>query len=296
MNFENIIGNDKIKKYLNRELENNTVLHSYIFSGMESIGKMLFAKEFAKNILCLKEKNNNCNCKSCLCFNSENHPDFEIINENGETIKIEQIRSLTGKIIEKPIISEKKIYIINDAEKMTNEAQNCLLKTLEEPPEFATIILITSNVNLLLNTVVSRCVKIEFENIPSDILRKYCIENLEYGELDNSVLESFNGSIGKAIEYKENKIEYALIEKNINNLNQITVVDLLNELKPLYNKEKINNYLNYMITCIYIKTKEDKKYLNCIKYVTETISKIKSNGNLDMNLDMLLIKIWEEIN
>ena len=296
MKFENIIGNEKVKKYLNRELENNTVLHSYIFSGVESIGKMLFAKEFAKYILCLEKKDDTCSCKSCLCFKSENHPDFEIINQNGETIKIEQIRTLTNKIIEKPIISEKKIYIINDAEKMTKEAQNCLLKTLEEPPEFATIILITSNVNLLLNTVVSRCINIAFEKIPDDILKKYCIENLGYANLDNTTLESFNGSIGKAIEYKENQVEYNLIEKFINNLNQITVVDLLNELKPIYNKEKINNYLNYMTTCIYEKTKENKRYLNCVKYVTEAISKIKANGNLDMNLDMLLIKIWEEIN
>lgn len=296
MKFENIIGNEKVKKYLNRELENNTVLHSYIFSGIESIGKMLFAKDFAKYVLCLEKKDENCNCKSCLCFNSENHPDFEIINENGETIKIEQIRSLTSKIIEKPIISEKKIYIIRDAEKMTKEAQNCLLKTLEEPPEFAIIILITSNINLLLNTVISRCININFEKIPNDELRKYCIENLKYDNLDDVILESFNGSIGKAIKYKENQEEYSLIEKFINNLNNVTIIDLLNEFKPLYNKEKIENYLNYMITCIYEKRKENKKYLNCIKYVTEAISKIKANGNLDMNLDMLLIKIWEEIN
>ena len=296
MRFDNIIGNEKIKRYLSTEIENNTIVHSYIFSGIESIGKLMFAKEFANSILCAQKLIDNCNCKSCLCFNSENHPDFEIINQSGETIKIEQIRLLTSKIIEKPIISDKKIYIINDAEKMTKEAQNCLLKTLEEPPEFAIIILITSNINLLLNTVVSRCINISFEKISNDDLKKYCLENLEYEKLDNNIIQSFSGSIGKAIRYKENEAEYKLIENNINNLNRITIVELLNNMKIIYNKEKIVDYLNYMITCMYIKIKDDKKYLNCIKYITDTITKIKLNGNLDMNLDMLLIKVWEEIN
>ena len=296
MGFNNILGNEKVKKYLTRDIENGSVVHSYIFSGIESIGKLLFAKEFANNILCLSDRLENCNCKSCLCFKSENHPDFEIINLEGQTIKIEQIRLLTNKIIEKPIISNKKIYIINDAEKMTKEAQNCLLKTLEEPPEFAVIILVTSNINLLLNTVVSRCINISFEKISNEQLYNYCKENLGYTNLDNTLLESFNGSIGKAIEYKENENEYKIIQDTINNLDKLLIIDLLNNLKPIYSKEKICNYLNYMTTCIYEKTKENKKYLNCINYVTETISKIKMNGNLDMNIDMLLIKMWEEVN
>ena len=296
MGFNNILGNEKVKKYLTKDIENSSIVHSYIFSGIESIGKLLFAKEFANNILCLNNRLENCNCKSCLCFKSENHPDFEIINEEGQTIKIEQIRLLTNKIIEKPIISNKKIYIINDAEKMTKEAQNCLLKTLEAPPEFAVLILITSNINLLLNTVVSRCINISFEKISNEQLYKFCKENLGYIDLDDTLLQSFNGSIGKAIEYKENENEYKLIQDTINNLNKILIINLLNNLKPIYNKEKIYNYLNYMTTCIYEKTKENKKYLNCINYITETISKIKMNGNLDMNIDMLLIKMWEEVN
>ena len=163
MNFKNIIGNDKIKKYFNNSLKNENFLHSYLFLGKEGIGKFTFAKELAKYILCLNEKEDLCNCKSCLCFNSNNHPDFFIINEEGETIKVEQIRrQVIDKIIEKPIISKRKVYIINDCDKMTREAQNCLLKTLEEPPEFIIIILISSNENLILNTIKSRCTSIKF--------------------------------------------------------------------------------------------------------------------------------------
>ena len=145
MGFENILGNEKIKKYLNQSVEENNFLHSYLFLGTEGIGKLIFAKEFAKYILCKEDKNSNCKCKSCLCFDTKNHPDFSIINEEGETIKVDYIRDLIEKIIEKPIVSDRKVYIINDCEKMTKEAQNCLLKTLEEPPQFVTIILVSSN-------------------------------------------------------------------------------------------------------------------------------------------------------
>ena len=111
-------------------------------------GKYEIAKEWAKMILC---DNNGCNgCKSCLEFEGENHPDFYVIDEKDETIKIEKIREMQSKILEKPIISQRKVYIIRNAENMTKEAQNCLLKTLEEPPEYAVIILTTSNESRIL--------------------------------------------------------------------------------------------------------------------------------------------------
>ena len=149
MNYNSILGNKEEKEYLKEQIKRNNILHSYLFTGIEAIGKKLIAQEFSKDILCLEDSSEFCKCKSCISFLGNNHPDFILINKESETIKIEQIRELTNKIIEKPIISSKKVYIINDAEKMTKEAQNCLLKTLEEPPEFAVLILITSNENLL---------------------------------------------------------------------------------------------------------------------------------------------------
>ena len=148
--FENIIGNDTIKKTLVKSIENATLSHSYLFMGIQGIGKKMFATEFAKAILCIKREQND-SCKSCLEFDSNNHPDFMYIEPEGTSIKIEQIRLLQKKIQEKPIISNQKVYIIDDADFMTKEAQNCLLKTLEEPPEFATIILIGCNENAFLS-------------------------------------------------------------------------------------------------------------------------------------------------
>ena len=204
MSFEQILGNEEVKKYLRKNLEQNNILHSYLFLGTEGIGKLLLAKEFAKYILCLNKETSNCVCKSCICYDGNNHPDFSIINEEGQTIKIEVIRPVVEKIIERPIVSSKKVYIINDADKMTDEAQNCLLKTLEEPPEFITIILISSNENLLLNTIKSRCMKIKFNNIPNKDLYDYAINDIAAMEL----------------------VKYRIAPKNVNPIVGVKVPDL----------------------------------------------------------------------
>lgn len=296
MEFENIIGNTEVKDYLLNSINQNNILHSYLFLGTEGIGKLATAKAFAKKILCEEKSETNCNCKSCLCFDGRNHPDFFIINEEGETIKIEQIRTLTEKVIEKPIVSSKKVYIINDFEKMTKEAQNCLLKTLEEPPNFAVIILISSNENLILNTIKSRCMSIKFKNIPDEILKEYAIINLEYSDISENLLKSFDGSIGKAIKLKNNKEKYLLIDELINNLSKKDIVDIMLDAKILYDKENIHDILDYIIVCLYSNSKLNIKYIDCIKYVNKVTNRLKSNSNFDMCIDTMLFDMWEEIN
>ena len=170
MSFSNIIGNEKIKNILIKSISNNTVLHSYMFIGSNGIGKKMIAKQFAKMVLCENSGADSgfeeCdNCKSCIEFNSGNNPDFICIEPDGKNIKIEQIREMQTKVVEKPVNSKKKIYIIDDADLMTKEAQNCLLKTLEEPPEYIVIILIVSNESKILTTIKSRCMKLFFEKI-----------------------------------------------------------------------------------------------------------------------------------
>lgn len=296
MDFENIIGNTEVKDYLLNSINQNNILHSYLFLGTEGIGKLAVAKVFSKKILCQEKSETSCNCKSCLCFDGKNHPDFFIVNEEGETIKIEQIRSLTEKVIEKPIVSSKKVYIINDFEKMTKEAQNCLLKTLEEPPEFAVIILISSNENLILNTIKSRCMSIKFKNIPDEALKKYAIQNLEYTDITENLLKSFDGSIGKAIKLKNNKDKYLLIENLINNLTKKDIVDIILDAKILYDKENIYDILDYMIVCLYSNSKQNRKYIDCIKYVNKVLNRLRTNSNFDMSIDTMLFDMWEELN
>ena len=188
--FENILGNQKIKEKLKKSINEDKILHSYLFIGIEGIGKKLIAKEFAKAILCLNDIKYCNNCKSCIEFSSNNNPDFLYIEPDGNNIKIEQIREMQKKIQEKPIISQKKVYIIDNADQMTQEAQNCLLKTLEEPPEFATIILIGSNENAFLSTIKSRCMIIHFQPINNVEISNYLQQNYGTENINNDILLS----------------------------------------------------------------------------------------------------------
>ena len=189
MIFSDIVGNEKNKELLKQIINTNNIAHSYMFVGKESTGKFLFAKEFAKAILCINEKKP-CNvCKSCIEFNTHNNPDFNILEPEGNSIKIDQIRELTKKVYEKPVVSSRKVYIINDSNYMTKEAQNSLLKTLEEPPEYVTIILITSNDNLFLLTIKSRCTKISFKSLTNEEVIKILNKEYNYSNISETVLK-----------------------------------------------------------------------------------------------------------
>ena len=292
---KNIIGNTDVKEYLEKIVNSNNVLHSYLFLGTEGIGKKEIAKEFAKKILC-STKEDECTCKSCLCFDSNNHSDLYVIDYDNQSIKIEEIRKLTEKVIEKPIISERKVYIINNAETMTKEAQNCLLKTLEEPPEFVVIILISSNDNLILNTIKSRCMTVKFDNIDENLIQKYIEENLDYGVLSENLLKYINGSIGKAIKLENVKDKYMEIEEYLKKVTSLDIVDFLYYGKIIYDKENISDILNYIIVCLYSNSKDNINYIYAIEHVNKCSLRLKSNSNFDMCIDNMLMGIWEEMN
>ena len=192
MNFNNIIGNEKVKDLLNNSIEVNNFVHSYMFVGPSGIGKSLFARDLAEKILCNSPSNKACNnCSSCTKFESNNHPDFFIIDtDDGKSIKIGQIRLMQEQICQKPILSDKKIYVINNSDLMTVEAQNCLLKTLEEPPKYAIIILVLSNENKLLTTIKSRCTKIVFQKLSDNDLIKYA--KLNNIKINDNLLSTCN--------------------------------------------------------------------------------------------------------
>ena len=264
-----IKGNIKNRKELEKIVQNNIVLHSYLFLGEDGIGKKEIAKEFAKQILCLTKKDE-CNCKSCICFETDNHPDFQLINDEGETIKISTIREMISTVYEKPILSTKKIYIINDADKMTKEAQNSLLKTLEEPPEYTIIILIASNTDMLLNTIKSRCTKIIFEKLTTQELNEALESKINLDEnISEKMYEFFDGSVGKAIKILEKKEIYEALDKFIETIEKTNKIDFLTKTKEIFDKEEIYGMLEYcMVSLFYIGKKENNiKYLNCVNYI-----------------------------
>lgn len=258
--------NKQIEEFLMSAVKNKRIVNGYIFSGIGKSQNYKYAKEFAKMILCLEsDENGYCNkCKSCLMFEEENHSDYyELNKDKNESIKIDEIRQMQTKIIEKPITSSKKIYLINNAENMTTEAQNSLLKTLEEPPEFVTIILVVNNENSILTTIKSRCAKILFTE-----------ENKE--------------------EFTEDeKHRYDELEKIFGHVENYIAIDLLNKFEVLYeDKENVFENLDFINIILFEKSKSDSKYLNYIEYVENTKRKLKTNSNFNMCIDYLILNIW----
>lgn len=258
--------NAQIEESLKNTIKAKKIVNGYIFSGSGNTKNYEYAKLFAKMILCLNGEDGYCGkCKSCLMFDDDNHSDyFEINKDSTESIKIDEIRNMQEKIIERPITSSKKVYIINNAENMTVEAQNCLLKTLEEPPEFITIILVANNENTILPTIKSRCTKVAFTE-----------ENAK--ELS-----------------EEDKQRYETLEKIFGNIEKYKSIDLLNKVDVLYkDKDNIFENLDFINIILIKKAKENVKYVDYIDYVEETKNKLKSNSNYDMCIDNLILKIWE---
>ena len=281
--FSDIIGNDKLKKELIHSVEINKTSHSYLFIGTEGIGKKLIEEEFEKMLLAVKD--------------TENSPDFSIIEPDGNSIKIEQIREFQKKVSEKPIISNKKVYIINDSDKMTVEAQNCLLKTLEEPPEFVTIILIGSNENSFLSTIKSRCMILHFEKISDEQIQKYLQDNHQTEINSKIMLEACQGSIGKALEIKDKQELYQNTEQVVNSLERKDKIDILNMSDFIYkSKDDKLEILNYMNVLFINLAKINSKYADCIAIVEETKRRLQSNANYDMCIDNLLLCLWENVN
>ena len=312
--FENIVGNNKIKESLKNAVKSNNVSHSYLFVGKAGVGKKIFAKDLAKKVMCLgsnggaqnnsvknnEVQNNNVandnleldfdNCDSCIKFDANSNPDFSIIVPDGKSIKIEQIRNLQARIVEKPISSSKKVYIIDDADTMTEESQNCLLKTLEEPPEYAMIILIASNENRMLQTIKSRCVIIRFEDLTNEEISQILHTN------DQDIIRLCEGSVAKADDISEKREMFAQLKIIADYLSKNSLIDVLNNSDLLYSsKDDIMTLIDFLNIIFFEKAKENIKYSKAISIIEKTKKKILANNNYDMCIDYMLMHIWEEL-
>ena len=179
--FHDIIGQEQIKEHLQNAISAKKISHAYIINGEKSSGKEFIARVFAMTLQCEKGGTEPCQeCHSCKQALSDNQPDIIYVShEKPNTISVDDIRAqINNDIAIKPYSSPYKIYIMNEAEKMTPQAQNAILKTLEEPPEYAVIMLLTSNVNSLLPTILSRCVVLNMKPVADELVRNYLMHHV----------------------------------------------------------------------------------------------------------------------
>ena len=201
--FEDIIGHEQIIEHLQNAIELDKVSHAYIINGEKGTGKMLIADAFAMTLQCDNQARIPClKCRSCKQTLSGNQPDIiHVSHEKPNSISVEEIRTQLNNDIEvKPYSSPRKIYIIDEADKLTVQAQNALLKTIEEPPAYAVVILLTSNSDALLPTILSRCVQLNIKPVQDKVLKRYLMERLKVPDYKADLSVAFaRGNVGKAV-------------------------------------------------------------------------------------------------
>jgi len=201
--FEKIQGHQTITSHLEKEIRFNEVSHAYLFSGIDGLGKMKTAREFAKALLCQDQIDKGCgHCPVCIQIDHENYPDVRIVAPKaGETsIKISQVREMISQLSVKPYSGNWRINIIDGAERMTPEAQNSLLKSLEEPLSYNIFILITSHYQAILPTIRSRCQSYHFQPLRILDIEKIILKETEFEQgLVSEAVMAAGGSPGMAL-------------------------------------------------------------------------------------------------
>ena len=201
--FADIVGQEHLKEHLENAIKMDKVSHAYIINGEKNAGKEFIAKTFAMALQCENRQGTEpCGeCHSCRQALSGNHPDIIFItHEKPGTIGVDDIRrQVNNDVAIKPYKGPKKIYIMNEGEKMTAQAQNALLKTLEEPPEYAVLLILTGNVDSLLQTILSRCVVLNMKPAKDAQIKKYLMETMEIPDYKADICVAFaRGNVGKA--------------------------------------------------------------------------------------------------
>lgn len=323
--FKNIVGNDKIINSFVKLSQNDRVSHSYILDGKEKTGKTLMAKTFSKLLLCENSKTEPClKCSSCLTFESGNNPDFFFIDTEKKALGIGDVREKIIKNIEtKPFKYKYKVFVIKDAHNMTVQAQNAILKTIEEPPSFAKFIFLSKNYKSFLPTILSRCVLFKIKPLPQNLIENYLIQN----GINNNIAKFYSvycrGSLGlaKDIAFSEDFASFRQdiitdIEK-LDGLDLIQMYSLIAKYETL--KENIAQILDiYLLTyrdsLIFKETNNFEKVIqkdikNCIQNISnmnfknlfnkiDAILKAKTyleqNTNFNMAMECLFLKLKEK--
>ncbi len=325
--FTDIIGHEQIIQHLENAITMGKVSHAYILNGPDKSGKKLIAEAFAMTLQCEEKGSQPClNCHSCKQAINHNQPDIIYLqHEKPNTISVDDIRQQINHSVEvKPYSSPHKIYIVDEAEKMNIQAQNALLKTIEEPPAYTVILLLTTNADAFLPTIRSRCVTLNIKAVKDEVIKKYLMEQRQVPDYQADVCVAFaQGNVGKAIalasseDFNDLKASAVQLMKRIK---EIEIYELMEAVKQISEyKLQINDYFDIMMIWyrdillykatmdvnnlifkdeIYdIKKQASKSSYNGIEEILEALDKAKArlnaNVNFDLVMELLLLTIKE---
>ena len=317
-----ILGNEKIRHHLRESIIKKSISHAYILAGDKGIGKSKIAREFAMELIC--EKHTGCGeCPACRQFLADAYPDFFYMDADGkESIGIDRIReNIVNDVSIRPYHGKVKIYIIDEADKMTVGAQNALLKTIEEPPEYVVILLLVRNMSLLLETIRSRCIKLLLSAVSNDRIKSWLVEKGISEDVAAVVASYSNGAPGIAKVMAESEDFAGMYNQNVEFLKKISeasINDILLFIEELKKRtggfKDFINFLRlwYRDICILKLTKKMdnlvfireegiilrlsreytlKKINSIIDLIDETETRLNSNVSGDTVMELLFIGI-----
>ncbi len=327
--FQQIIGHETIIEHLQATIQASKVSHAYILHGEEGMGKKLLASAFAKTLQCQEGGIRPCNkCVSCMQTDSGNQPDIIWVTHEKLSISVDDIRvQVNGDIRIKPFHSPYKIYIIDSAEKLTEQAQNALLKTLEEPPEYAVILLLVNNINVILPTILSRCVVLNLKPVDKKLIKEFLMEQHHIPDYMAEMAAGFSGgNVGKAIKYASSEDFERKKEDVLHILRYIDEMELSEVIAGIKtiseNKPSIEDYIDLMVLwyrdVLMLKATNDPNLLlyknefqfirkqanirsygeieNIIGAMEKAKIRLKANVNFDITIELMILKIKENSN
>ncbi|MBR1758207.1 MAG: DNA polymerase III subunit delta' [Lachnospiraceae bacterium] len=255
--FAEIVGHENIIEHFRRAIREGKVSHSYILSGEAHAGKMMLAESFAKALQCTDPSSRTTGeacgrCISCLQAESHNHPDIIYVTHEKTVISVEDVRQqivATADIL--PYSGDYKVYIVDEAERMNEQAQNALLKTIEEPPAYVVILLLTTNTNQLLATIRSRCVEMPVHPVSEAKIRRFLMQKYELPDYSAQVAAAFSqGNVGKAVQFAssgtftEQKEKMTEIMKRMPRMHFSELMGYVKDLSGA--KKEIDTYLDFV--------------------------------------------------
>ena len=253
--FSEIVGHEQIKEHMQAAIRDKKPFHAYLFQGEEGVGKEALARTFAAGLQCQSESADKpCKeCVSCRQMESGNQPDVIWVTREKASLGVDEIREqLCNTMDIKPFSSPYKIYLVPEAEKMTEAAQNALLKTIEEPPEYGIVILMTSNISALLPTIQSRCLTMEFRPLRTAVVESYVKEHCQVPDYQARASAAFaQGNLGKAMRYAKSE---DFIERKdhiislLRHVEQMDLSEMLAVIKDLgTRKDEVRDYIDLMV-------------------------------------------------
>lgn len=325
--FHDILGHEQIIAHLQNTIEEDKVSHAYIFNGPEASGKMMLAEAFAMALQCEGEGKRPClECRSCRQAADHNQPDIIYVShEKPNTIGVDDIRTQINNDIDiKPYSSRYKVYIVDEAQKMNQQAQNALLKTIEEPPAYAIILLLTTNADSFLQTILSRCITLNLKAVKEDRIKEYLMKHYQIPDYQADICAAFSqGNVGKAIQLASSE-EFGELKASVlqlmKRLEDIDLYEMTGAVKQIAEyKLSVNDYFDLMMIwfrdVLYLKATNDvdglifkdevydikkqaaKRSYQGIETILEALEKAKirlnANVNFDLVIELLLLTIKE---